>query len=99
MVESILSGYAGVTEAPAEPKADLRSVSVSPVAHLSGRFTAAEVSGPRGVRIRELRFLTMVGLRVVPGTAAAERVQARLGAALPARCGAVATADGCSVLW
>jgi sarcosine oxidase subunit gamma len=99
MVESILSGYAGVTEAPAEPGADLRSVAVSPAAHLSGPFAAAEVSGARGVRIRELPFLTMVGLRAVPGTAAAERIQARLGAALPARCGTVATAEGCSVLW
>jgi len=85
-----------VTEAPVDPAADLR---VSPVAHLAEKFAAAEATGPRGVRLRELPFLTMVGLRARPGTAATERIEAHLGVALPARCGAVATALDCSVLW
>jgi len=72
---------------------------VSPAAHLGGLFAAAEVSGSRGVRVRELPFLTMVGLRVEPGSAAAERAQDLLGAALPARCGAVAAAGDSTVLW
>jgi sarcosine oxidase, subunit gamma len=44
-------------------------------------------------------FLTMVGLRVLPQSAAASRLEARLGAALPSRCGAVGVGEGVSVLW
>lgn len=40
---------------------------VSPAAHLARRFAQAEVTGARGVSLRELPFLTQVGLRVVPG--------------------------------
>jgi sarcosine oxidase subunit gamma len=72
---------------------------VSPAAHLAMRFAAAEVTGPRAVRLRELPFQTMVGLRVTPGTPAAGRVEAALGTALPARCGQVAAGQGCSALW
>ena len=72
---------------------------VSPAAHLGDRFAAAEVRGERAVRLREVPFLTMVGLRAVPGSAAAERLAAHLGVRLPARCGAVTSGDGFSVLW
>jgi len=72
---------------------------VSPAAHLRERFAAAEVRGERAVRLREVPFLTMVGLRAVPGGAAAERLAAHLGVRLPARCGAVTSGGGCSVLW
>ncbi len=41
----------------------------------------------------------MVGLRAVPGTAAAVAIEARLGLSLPTACGAVSTGDGTSVLW
>ena len=92
MVESVMTG------ALADPVAGLRPV--SPAARLSESFAAAEVTGPRGIRLRELPFQTMVGLRVSPGTAAAERVQRRLGTSLPARCGAVSAVEGgSSVLW
>ena len=43
---------------------------VSPAGHLADRFDAAEVTGPRAVRIREVPFLTMVTVRAVPGSAA-----------------------------
>jgi len=91
MVETV------VTAARTESVVELGRV--SPAAHLGGLFAAAEVSGSRGVRVRELPFLTMVGLRVEPGSAAAERAQDLLGAALPARCGAVAAAGDSTVLW
>ena len=71
----------------------------SPAAHLAERFAAAEVSGPRAVRIREVPFLTMVGVRAVPASAAAGRIETRLGVSLPSACGAVTTGDGVSVLW
>jgi sarcosine oxidase subunit gamma len=91
MVES------AVTEAPTQLPAGVRPV--SPAAHLSDVFTAATVTGPQGVRLRELPFLTMIGVRVVPGTAGAIRIEAALGTELPARCGAVGTAAGNQVLW
>lgn len=90
MVESVLS----------TPRAsDLGLRPVSPAAHLAERFAAAEVTGRRGVRLREVPFLTMVGIRAVPGSAAAGRVETRLGTGLPSSCGAVTTGDGVLVLW
>ena len=72
---------------------------VSPAAHLAERFAAAEVTGTRAVSLREVGLLTMVGLRVVPGSAAAGRIGTCLKAQLPVSCGEVSTADGLSVLW
>lgn len=87
----------GVTEAASAPVAGLRPV--SPAAHLAEQFAAAEVSGTRAVRIREVPFLTMVGVRALPGSAAAGRIETRLGVSLPSACGAVTTGDGLSLLW
>lgn len=72
---------------------------ISPAAHLSERFAAAEVTGPRGVSLREVPFRTMVGLRVVPGSEVAARVEAQLGTGLPASCGSVSQGEGLAVLW
>lgn len=73
---------------------------VSPASHLAELFAAAEVTGPRAVSVREVPFLTMVGLRVVTGSDAARRLEEALGTTLPLRCGSVTTAaDGASVLW
>ena len=91
MVES------AVTVAPTESAAGLRPV--SPAAHLSERFAAAEVTGRRAVSIREVPFLTMVGVRAGPGSAAARAIEARLEISLPTVCGAVATGPGVSVVW
>lgn len=91
MVES------AVIEAATKGVAGLRPV--SPAAHLAEQFAAAEVSGPRAVRIREVPFLTMVGVRAVLGSPAAARIETRLGGPLPSACGAVTTGDGVSVLW
>ena len=76
--------------------ADLRR---SPAGHLAAQFAAAEVTGAHGVALREVPFLTMVGLRLAPGSDAAHRVEARLGTPLPARCGEIGIGTGCSVLW
>ena len=72
---------------------------VSPAAHLSEQFAAAEVTGARGVSLRELPFQTMVGVRVVPGSEVASRVEAQLGTSLPSACGAVSQGEGLAVLW
>lgn len=86
-----------VTEAPAATSPGLRPV--SPAAHLAERFAAAAVTGPRAVSIREVPFRTMIGLRAVPGSTAAERIQIRLQVPLPTACGSVAAGQGLSVLW
>lgn len=91
MVESAVLGAATESVTGLRP--------VSPAAHLAAQFAAAEVSGPRAVRIREVPFLTMVGLRAVPGTTAALQIETRLGVSLPSACGTVTIGDGVSVLW
>lgn len=72
---------------------------ISPAAHLAEEFAAAEVTGPRAVRIREIGFVTMIGIRVAPGTPAARGVESRLETALPAACGSVAWAGDAAVVW
>jgi sarcosine oxidase, subunit gamma len=91
MVESLLAA------APPAPPVGVRRG--SPAAHLEERFAAAEVRGVRAVRLREVPFLTMVGLRSAPGSAGAERLRAALGSPLPSACGSVTTGDAGSVLW
>ena len=72
---------------------------VSPADHLSDRFAAAEVTGARAVSLRELPFQTMVGVRVVPGSEVASRVEAQLGTSLPSSSGSVSAGEGLAVLW
>lgn len=96
MVESVLTAPPASTP-PAPARHGLRPV--SPAAQLRDRFAAAEVRGARGVALREVPFLTMVGIRVVPGSAAAGRIEARLGTSLPLACGAVSRAEGVEVAW
>jgi sarcosine oxidase subunit gamma len=91
MVESIVAAV------PTEPVVDVRRV--SPAGHLAERFAAAEVTGPRSVRLRELPFWTMVGVRTELGSATAGRIETRLGVPLPTGCGAVTSGEGVTVLW
>jgi len=72
---------------------------VSPAQHLHDRFERATVTGSRGVRLSERPFLTMVGLRVRPGSATRGDVESRLGVRLPSRCGAVSDRGDLAVLW
>lgn len=78
---------------------DIAALRVSPAQHLHERFAAAEVTGARNVRLREERFLTMVGLRLDEASAARPRVARALGAELPAGCGQVGAGDAAAVLW
>ena len=72
----------------------------SPLAHLDETIRAATVAGERGVALREIPFLTMVGIRVAPGTPAAEAVAAAAGMPLPTGHGRVTgTAGATAILW
>jgi sarcosine oxidase, subunit gamma len=79
---------------------DITTLRRSPLAHLHEQISAAGVTGDRGVALREIPFLTMVGIRVAPGSAAAEALAAVAGVPLPAGHGQVTgAADGTAVLW
>lgn len=71
----------------------------SPAEHLHEAFRAAEVTGTRAVRLREIAYVTMIGLRIDPASAAASGLQEVLGAPLPARCGQTTEGAGHTVLW
>lgn len=72
----------------------------SPLAHLARAIEAGSVAGERGVTLREIPFLTMVGLRAEPGSAAAAALEAAAGVALPAKVGqTTGDAEGTAVLW
>jgi sarcosine oxidase, subunit gamma len=72
----------------------------SPLAHLAEAMRDGEVAGERGVALREIPFLTMVGLRAAPGSAAAAALEAAAGVPLPAKAGQT-TGDPATtaVLW
>jgi len=78
--------------------ADLSTLRRSPLHHLDDRLRAAAVPGDRWGSLRELPFLAMVGLRVQPGSAAAERIGGLLGAPLPPY-GTVAGSGPHAALW
>lgn len=84
------------SEAAADGLAALRH---SPAEHLADAFAAADVSGKRGVRLREVAYVTMISLRVDPAGDAAAKLAEVLGAPLPARCGETAAGNGHTVLW
>jgi sarcosine oxidase, subunit gamma len=78
----------------------LREIRRSPASHLSAAFEAGSVAG--AVELKEIPFQAMVGVRVVPGSAAAGRIAAVTGG-LPERCGDVTgegtPGPGITVLW
>ncbi|WP_425245059.1 sarcosine oxidase subunit gamma [Streptomyces sp. NEAU-NA10] len=71
----------------------------SPLAHLAERMRAASVTGARGVSLTEWPFVTMVNLRVDPGSEAADRIGKTLGAPLPRRCGHTTASGPHTVVW
>ncbi|GGX00805.1 sarcosine oxidase subunit gamma [Streptomyces lomondensis] len=85
----------------AEPMTEAGPVALrtSPLAHLEERMRAAAVPGARGVTLTERPFLTMVNLRVGPGSEAADRIEHTLGARLPRRCGDTTSAGPHTVVW
>lgn len=79
---------------------DITRLRRSPLADLQERMAGASVSGARGVALRELPFLTMVGIRVAPGSAAAEEVAAAAGVPLPSCHGQVTgSPESTAVVW
>jgi len=78
---------------------DTEAMRRSPLAHLEERMLRESVDGPRGVRLREWPFLSMVALRAEPASTVADRVGECLGVDLPRRCGSVGLSDAHTVLW
>ena len=71
----------------------------SPLAGLEELLAAGDVDGSRGVRLRERPFLTMVGIRAVPGSESAARIGAVIGVPLPLTVGETTSAGPHTVLW
>lgn len=71
----------------------------SPLAHLEGRMRSEGVDGPRGVRLREWPFLSMVAVRAEPTSTVADQVGECLGVDLPRQAGGVGVNDAHTVLW
>lgn len=69
---------------------------ISPASHLATALDAGSVPGV--VEVREQPFLTMIGVRVMPRSAAAERI-ASVAAALPERSGETSESRDVNVLW
>jgi sarcosine oxidase subunit gamma len=97
-----------MAETAERASAVIRGLRRSPAAHLAQDFAQGSVAGSHGVALREVPFLTMVGVRVDPASAAATRIGAVVGG-LPAGCGQVGGAadgganggagDGTGTLW
>ncbi|AXE84165.1 sarcosine oxidase subunit gamma family protein [Streptomyces sp. Go-475] len=85
----------------AEPTIEAGPVALrrSPLEHLEGRMRAAAVPGARGVMLAERPFVTMVNLRVGPGSDAADRIERTLGTRLPRRCGDTTSSGPHTVVW
>ena len=72
----------------------------SPLHDLRDEMARAEVTGERGVGIREIPFLTLIALRVAPGTTEAAAIESQLGVALPSGVGQVTgSPEATAVLW
>ena len=85
--------------APTPLRGDAAALRRSPAAQLADAFAAATVQGERGVAVREVPFLTQLGIRAVPGSAGAAAVESALGAPLPSGHGRTTTGGGYTLLW
>jgi sarcosine oxidase subunit gamma len=77
----------------------LQGLRRSPLQDMAAELRAGAVPGERAVRLLEWPFLTMVNLRVEPGSETARRIEDVLGTGLPQRCGEVTGEDAHAVLW
>lgn len=71
----------------------------SPLAHLKEQMRAASTNGSGGVALSEWPFVTMVNVRVTPGSAAANRIEKCLGARLPRHSGSTTTSNPYTTMW
>lgn len=79
---------------------DITTLRRSPLSHLENAIREGCVAGERGVSLREIPFLNMVGLRLTPGSAAAAALVELTGVPLPAGHGQVTgDPEGIAVLW
>jgi sarcosine oxidase subunit gamma len=75
----------------------------SPAAQLADAFAAASAATAadprRAVSLREVPFVTQLGLRAVPGSAGALALESALGAPLPSGHGRTTTGGGYTLVW
>ncbi|GAB4100657.1 sarcosine oxidase subunit gamma [Sinomonas halotolerans] len=75
----------------------------SPAHQLAEAFAAASAATAadpaRSVSLREIPFLTQIGLRAVPGTPGAVALESALGAPLPSGHGRTTSGGGYTVVW
>lgn len=77
----------------------LQGLRRSPLHDMAAELRGGGVPGERAVRLLEWPYLTMVSLRVEPGSDTARRIEGVLGTGLPERCGDVTGEGAHSVLW
>lgn len=86
-------------ETPAD-QAVLDTLRRTPAAHLAEDMAAAEVTGDRGVAVKELAFPVQLAIRAEPGTPSAQRIESALGITLPLRHGEVTgNPEAAHVIW
>lgn len=72
----------------------------SPAAHLASAMRAAEITGPRGVSLREIACVPQVGVRARPGSTSGDAVESALQRTLPTACGeTTGDPEGLHVIW
>lgn len=79
--------------------ADLTTLRRSPLQDMAVELRNVAVAGDRSVALLEQPFLTMMSIRVEPGSDAARRIEAVLGTGLPQHCGEVSAQGAHTVLW
>lgn len=77
----------------------LQGLRRSPLHDLAAELRDGAVPGERAVRLLEWPFVTMVNIRVEPGSDTARRIEGVLGTGLPEKCGDVTGEGAHSVLW
>ena len=81
------------------PRPGVGTLRRSPLGHLAGVHAEHSTTGPRGVRLRELPFLSQLDLQLAATGTAAQRLGRVLGTPLPGTPNTVATAGAWRVLW
>ncbi|WP_121241758.1 sarcosine oxidase subunit gamma family protein [Kocuria sp. KSNUG] len=82
------------------PTTDITGLRHSPLEPLAEAMREGAVEGARGVALREIPFLAMAGIRVTPGTQAAEALCGVVGLDLPEHVGQVTgSPEATVILW